>query len=97
MTKNIITYIIITIALVITGASLASANKAHTQLAKAREQVQEGSKGHASMVLLEIATEDGTQPGVWIESGKVEKYTAAHGGGDVVYINKRYTELDTDK
>lgn len=44
-------------------------------------------------VYLEVATEDGTDEGVWINPNKVKDYTQSHGGGDVVYINGNYTEL----
>ena len=45
-------------------------------------------------VYLEVATESGKDKGVWINSDDVETYTINHNGGDVVYINGRYTELD---
>lgn len=45
-------------------------------------------------VYLEVATENGTDKGVWINSDDVETYTINHNGGDVVYINGRYTELN---
>lgn len=46
-----------------------------------------------NLVKLEIATESGTRPAVYIPADKVNSYVIDHKGGDVVYINDNYTQL----
>lgn len=45
------------------------------------------------LVRLEIATESGTRPAVYLPADKVKSYVIDHKGGDVVYINGNYTQL----